>query len=237
MLHDILNAPLDVLLDLARERFSVGFEPVAVGDVRLEALQITDMDRYVESIVEQAKDQPLTLPFWAKIWPSNLLLSHFLGSLPPQGRMLEIGAGIGVVGLFAASRGFDVTITDVEENALLFARINILHNDLEHKARVRYVDFTATRLEERFDLIVGCEILYKEEVYRPLVKFLLRHLAHTPEAEIVLAMDHVRKAKKFFQLAEHEFLMQEKTIGYKSTEPNGERRLCTIHRLKPKKRT
>lgn len=236
MLHDILNAPLDELLGIARERFSVGFEPLAVGNTRLEVLQITDMERYVESIVEQAKDQPLTLPFWAKVWPSNLLLSHFIHTLPPKGSMLEIGAGIGVVGLFAASHGFDVTITDMEENALLFARINVLHNGLERKASVRFVDFTATSLEERFDWIVGCEILYKEEVYRPLVKFLLRHLAHTPEAEIVLAMDHVRKARKFFQLAEREFLMQEKTIGFRSAEPGGERRLCTIYRLKPKKR-
>ncbi len=235
MLHDILNAPLDKLLEMANERFSVGFEPVAVGDIHLEVMQILDMGRYVEDLVNQAKDQPLSLPFWAKVWPSGLLLSHFIHSLPTRGSLLEIGAGVGLVGMVAAKLGFDVTISDIDENALLFARINVLHNNLQDHARICFVDYTKTKLDRRFDYIVGCEVLYRDEVFRPLVKFLLSHLEHAPNAEIVLALDYIRKAKKFFQLTEREFMMQERAIGYKSKDDDGERRLCTIHRLKPKK--
>jgi len=41
---------------------------------------------------------------------------------PNNSECLEIGAGIGVAGLFAAAFGYEVTITDIDEYALLFAR-------------------------------------------------------------------------------------------------------------------
>lgn len=232
----IKNAPLDELLDLAKERFQVGFETVAAAGERVEVLQIVNMQEYVEALANFKGEGPLELPFWAKIWPSSLLLGHYLDHLPNDGHsLLEIGAGIGVTGLIAAKKGFQVTLSDVDENALLFGRINILKNGLEDKARVVYVDFTTTSLDQRFDYILGCEVLYREDAYRPLVKFLLHHLEHKPEAEIVLALDYIRKAKKFFQLADREFMMQQQTVGCKGGEDGSERHLCTIHRLKPKK--
>ena len=42
----------------------------------------------------------LDLPFWAKVWEASFVLAYFLGRQPvvPGRRILEIGAGIGVVG-------------------------------------------------------------------------------------------------------------------------------------------
>jgi len=236
MLKKMHDASLDELLAIAQERFQVQFETVAVADEKLEVLQIANMHEYVEALADHAADGPLELPFWARVWPSSLLLAYFVNSLPANGaEMLEIGAGVGVTGLFAAKKGFNVTLSDLDENALLFARINILKNGLQDNARVAYVDFTRTELDRRFDYILGCEVLYREETYRPLIKFMLRHLAHAAHAEIIVALDYARRAKKFFQLAEAEFLMQSKTIGCKGGENDAERHLCTIHRMKPRK--
>ncbi|EMG37953.1 Putative methyltransferase [Desulfocurvibacter africanus PCS] len=240
-LNDTLDAPLDELLAAAKSRYEVAFEPVKIGGHTLEILQLTNMGSYVEALAAQlTPGDSLELPFWAKIWRSSFLLSYFVQRLPAEGRsMLEIGAGVGLCGLFAAKHGFDVTLTDIHPDALLFMRINILKNGLQERARVASADFTQDRLGQRFDIVLGSEVLYKEDTYRPLCKFLLDHVADTPEAEIVLAKEFTRKATKFFNLAEREFNIKSQDIGYKSDTQAGdqEKHLCTIYRLSPKKIT
>ena len=134
-----------------------------------------------------------------------------------------------------------VCITDINEDALLFARINILKNNLQDRARVLRADIESDTLTERFSLIVGAEILYLEQLYRPLVKFLKRHMpapASSPAPAAILASDHRRNAKRFFKLAEKEFSIAHKPIGIRATpdadaEPSRERHLITLHRLTP----
>lgn len=238
-----LDAPLDELMDMARERFDVAFEPLSVAGTTIEVLQIQNMRAYLDSLVPTIQNDALNaLPLWAKIWPASFLLGHFLRHVPAQGKsLLEIGAGCGVTGLIAASLGFsEVVISDINEDALLFARINALKNGVANTVQVRRVDIQTTRLDKTFDCIVGAEILYLEHLHRPLVKFLRHHLAPKPEAEAVLAKDYRRRAKKFFKLAERDFRMQEQTVGATAssdspdTGTNAERSLFTIHRLRAK---
>lgn len=154
---------LDDLLAKAKAKFTVAFEPLTVAGDTLEFLQITDMQDYIECLDrERGTDAGLSLPLWARIWPSAILLSYFIQRFDPADgqKLLELGAGVGVCGLFAAKRGFDATISDVNPDALLFAQINILKNGLADKARVRRIDFTKDRPAERFDRILGSEILY-----------------------------------------------------------------------------
>lgn len=235
-----LDAPLDELLDMARQRFDVAFEPLVVGDTQIEILQVQNMKEYLDSLVPTIKEDALSaLPLWAKIWPAAFMLGHFLRHAPSKGKtLLEIGAGCGVTGLIAASQGFsDVVVSDVNDEALLFARINVLQNGLQDRVAVRKVDIQTTRLDRTFDYIVGAEVLYLETLHRALVKFIQRHLAKQPEAEAILAKDYRRKAKKFFKLAERDFRMQEQTVGTKTTagdEDGADRALYTIHRLRAK---
>lgn len=52
-------------------------------------------------------------------------LSHFVDRFPPQGgwgRVYDFGCGIGTDGLFLASRGYEVTLVDVDCPAFRFAR-------------------------------------------------------------------------------------------------------------------
>ena len=235
-----LDAPLDELLDFAKSRYTVRFEPVAVAGETLEILQIADLEALVDRLAREAGNGQITLPYWAKIWPAAMLLSHFLPHLGPgEGRsLLELGAGVGVCGLFAARRGFDVLITDINPDALLFSRINILQNGLSDRAHVARADFAADRLGRRFDVILGAEVLYIEDLYRGLCKFLLAHIATDPAAEVVLIKDFTRRAGRFMALAEKEFHIAERVVGYKETDPadgKPERKLCQVFRLRPRK--
>lgn len=241
------DASLEELLALARTRYSVDFEPVNAGKLTLQVLQITDMkERLDRAIAENALADALnTLPLWAKIWPASVILGHILGNIPgKQHRILEVGAGCGLTGLVAASLGLGrVCISDINEDALLFARINILKNNLQECAEVRRIDVTADSLSEEFSLILGAEILYLDHLYRPLVKFFKRHLAVGPQdgdgnilAQVLLASDHRRKAAPFLKKAEKEFVVSQKQVGLREKAEDGEaqpgeRHLINIFRL------
>ena len=233
---------LPELLEQAESKYRVRFETVKVGDAALDILQIANMDEYLEQMAAGLDaETPLELPFWARIWPTSILLSYFVRRLPAAEtfHLLEIGAGIGLCGLFAAKQGFRTTLSDINEDALLFARINILQNDLQDVADVHRIDFTQDRLPWSYDMILGSEVLYREASYRPLTKFLKHHLRPHKDSEIILAKSYRLKAKPFFKAAEKDFSMQERVIGYKEHQdhasPENERHLSHIYRLRPRK--
>jgi predicted nicotinamide N-methyase len=239
------EASLDDLMAFAGEKYALEFEQVRAGGVCLDILQIANMREILDRAVAAGAlaDAVHTLPLWAKIWPASVILSHVVASLPKEGRnVLEIGAGCGLAGLMAAACGFErVVISDINDDALLFARINILKNGLEKRAEVRRLDIRdAASQGERFSLILASEILYLDYLYRPLVKLLKRGLKPLPEkAEANLASDHRRGAGAFFKRAEKEFHIQHKRIGARESVPQDgdnarpERHLLTLHRLTP----
>ncbi len=231
---------LDNLLSLVREKFEVCFEDVRIGDISLSLLQIQNLEEYIDSLADKVKEgERLELPFWAKLWPTSLLLSYYIMKLPVRnhGILLEIGAGFGLCGLVAAKKGHRVIISDIDEDALLFAKINVLKNNLQDSCRVERLDFTKDKIDEDIFYIVGSEVLYRQEHYRPLVKFFLRHLSH-PSSRVILAKDYHLKAKKFFSLAKEHFIISERTIGYKekTSGEKAEKHLCNIIELSRKGR-
>jgi predicted nicotinamide N-methyase len=234
-----LDAALDELLQWGGAAYGgVAFEPVSAAGLTLDVLQIADMSAYLDSLVGLAGSEGrVELPLWSKVWPSALVLAHALSRLKDRSRpVLEIGAGVGVTGLFAAALGFDVLITDVNEDALCFARAAVLKNGLGDRARVARVDFSADRLGRRFSLVLGSEVLYLPDLHAPLINFLLAHLDEAPGSEILLSCNRCRGGTApFFKLAASFLTRDEKTIGCTAPGEGGgppERHLVTIHRLR-----
>jgi len=147
--------------------------------------------------VRSAGDQ-LHLPYWAELWdsaigmgavlaktrvedggwrlatapgaaPSSLL--HRLSSLS----VLDLGCGMGLAGTVAAALGARVLFADLEPPALLFARLNSL--PWRDRIRTRRLDWRTDRLGERFDLILGADILYERKQWDWLEPFWRAHLA------------------------------------------------------------
>ncbi len=247
---DILSSEnLQELISLAEQKYEIEFAPISAGGVNLEIAQIKNLKDILDNMIasDGLDDAIHRLPLWAKIWPASLVLGHCLRHLNPEkhSALLEIGAGCGVTGLVAASLGFPrVYITDINEEALLFARINVLKNNLQSIVTVQKADISMDRLAIKFSCIVGAEILYLENLYRPLLKFLLHHLSapstSMPTPEIIFSTDHRREAKKFFKLAQKNYKISSKQIGAKeknvqdnSLEQKAERHLLTLHRLVP----
>lgn len=230
------QAGLPELLELAEAKYRTRFETIGIGGLEVDVLQLADLEEHIDRLAETAGEGGLELPFWAKIWPTSILLSYFILKLPTalNGTALEIGSGVGLCGLIAAKHGFPVLISDNHPDALLFARINILRNGLQERADVARIDFTQDVLDTRYPLILGSEVVYREGDVQPLIQFLEQHLDTTPSSQALLARSYKRQADTFYRQAEKRFSIQEKTLGYKESTASdvaSERHLCIISKL------
>lgn len=89
-------------------------------------------------------------------------------------RVLDLGCGMGLAGTVAAALGARVLFADLEAPALLFARLNSLPS--RPRVRTRRLNWQFDRLGERFDLIVGADILYERKQWEYLEPFWRAHL-------------------------------------------------------------
>lgn len=207
------EAPLEDLMNRACAKQKVHFDTVRVGEEVLDCLQITDMQAYIDRQLEllEARKGVDALPLWAKIWPASLPLAMYMQRQTPKegDRVLEIGAGLGLAGLFAARRGFVVVVSDNNPDALLFARINAMRNKLAHSVEVRFVDFVTGGHQGSYSHIIASEILFREVFFEPLLQFLRNHLRSdepsSGSSEILLTADGCRRALKFFVAAKEYF--------------------------------
>ena len=236
-----MNDTLDTLLEDIGHRFEVEFEPLAVDGRSLSVLTVRNMREHLDRLIaEHAIRNPLRdLPLWAKIWPGSFVLGRLLRRYEPAGKtLLELGGGCGILSLIAAGYGFSaITTSDINEDALRFARANILKNSLENLIAARFVDVRAPSPDNAhlgsFDCIAASELLYLEELHRPLLKFLGRHLK--AQGRAFFCTDHARAKPHFAKLARRQFAVEEGHIGVKSENDDGtpSRRVYDILILSP----
>jgi len=97
---------------------------------------------------------------------------------PPPGfsrpTALDLGCGMGLAGCTAAACGYVVTFADIEAPSLLFAELNALPF---HHVKCRKTNWQTDDLRERFDLIIGADILYERTQWDFLEPFWSHHLA------------------------------------------------------------
>ena len=89
-----------------------------------------------------------------------LLLTRFCGQPPSGGRIVDLGAGCGIIALVLARINPTASVVAVESNPEMAALVerNILHNDLAGKVTVHAEDVLNLRrshLHSTFDLVVS----------------------------------------------------------------------------------
>jgi predicted nicotinamide N-methyase len=186
----------DILDEIHRE-YQTEILPITVSGRTLRFLHIKDLGDIILDRLQQSDADVAGLPFWGKIWEASILLAAFLLAQPVGAgrRILEIGAGMGVSGLFAASCGHQITLSDYREEILRFIRANALLNNLD-QVSVLKVDWTQPAPPERYDWIVGSEVVYHRQTYEHLVEFL--NTALKPQGTIFLAKSTGLPASGFF---------------------------------------
>ena len=87
---------------------------------------------------------------------------------------MDLGCGMGLTGTVAAGLGHTVLFADLEPPALLFARLNAAA--AWGRVRTRQLNWQTAKLNERFDLIIGADILYERNQWEFLEPFWRMHL-------------------------------------------------------------
>ena len=127
------------------------------------------------------------------IWPSELRLAARLAQRPvrPGERILEVGCGLAVASLVGHRAGADITASDRHPLTALFLRENLrlnglapmkyLHGDWAVESAAEVGD-DAGAASDRFDLIIGSDLLYERDVEGDLARFVNRHAK--PDCEV-----------------------------------------------------
>jgi 16S rRNA G1207 methylase RsmC len=189
-------------LDRFKAAYDTQIVDLAIGGRPFRFHVPRTIERYIDP------DDPLrNFPLWSKIWEASLLLASNMAArkVCPGEHLIELGAGLGVAGLAAAAFGHDITITEYDPHALAFLEANRLENQC-NTARVRRLDWHHLERKERFDVILGSELIYKESdfmIMRTLFGQLLK-----PGGEVLLAGEMRQTNKAFLDCMQSEFQIQ-----------------------------
>lgn len=140
-------------------------------DIRLWLIDADNMDRaFNAEETRRILDEP---PYWCFCWASGLVLARWLAEHPEwvRGkRVLDFGAGSGVVAIAAAKAGAaEVVACDLDPLALAACRANAALNDVQLGYSVNIFDEV-----EHYDLIIVADVLYDRSNLPLLDDFLSR---------------------------------------------------------------
>ena len=156
------------------ERFSPVPRRIDVRGTVFTVWQPPDIDALID-VEAFARDE--RIPYWANVWESAIVLAEELGTGDGTGRtLLELGCGIGLPAIVAARRGFAVTASDYEEDALEAVRFNAARNAAP--LAVALVDWRSPPDDlGTFDRVVAADVLYERHHAVALAAVLARALA------------------------------------------------------------
>jgi predicted nicotinamide N-methyase len=195
-----------------QEQYNLDTTPLTIRERSFQFFVPRDLDAFVNH-----DDIFHDFPLWAKIWEGSLVLADYLAGLEPvpDKRFLEIGCGLGLVGIAASAFGHRVVMTEYDEHALNFARANAQRNNLP-EIEITKLDWFHPQLKESFDCIIGSEIAYREEDFRPLSNLFKNYLK--PSGEIILAGGIRETSMNFMKHLSSDYSITAKKMVLRSKE-------------------
>ncbi len=170
-------------------------------------------------------------PLWAKIWRASWVLSSYLADMPVDAnkQFLEVGGGVGLVSIVAATFGHRITLSEYNPDALNFARANAICNNCPHLP-VMHLDWLHPQLNKQFDCIVGSEVVYKKTYLDALLQLFKSHVK--PGGEIIIAWEIRKSGQNLFEFFQTDFdiMVIKKTLRSETTAHQ-----IILMKLRPKK--
>ncbi|WP_394789674.1 class I SAM-dependent methyltransferase, partial [Rhodoferax sp.] len=139
------------------------FETVKGSGDDLQLRSLLDRQQFYDPLGEAEREgiSSSAWPIFGLLWPSSRVLAHVMQSFELDGkRILELGCGLALASLVVHRRGGNITASDCHPLAAEFLRQNL---QLNHLPGMKYQTGNWSRpnpLLERFDVIIGSDVLY-----------------------------------------------------------------------------
>lgn len=151
---------------------------VQVADQELQLLLPADPDAFVYELESHAHDAADRSDiYWAQLWSAATVTAELVARAAwvPGSRALELGCGIGLVGLVAARAGLRVTFSDYVPLAVELALHNAQRNGIA-AASGMVLDWRHPPAEP-FDVLLASDVLYYAGFHGDLLNTLEQMLA------------------------------------------------------------
>ena len=169
---------------------------LTVGADRVLLCRVAELERYVDRAALLRADDPPEPPYWAHCWSGARVLADRVPH--GEGRVLEVGCGLGLPGVTAARRGWQVVFADRIPTPLTFVRETLRANALAAAGLV-VADMLAAPWRGAFDLVLAAEVIYDRAAFAWLAAGLAGVLA--PGGSILLADAHRIDTAGFYDAA------------------------------------
>ncbi len=183
----------------------IRYQTLEIGDLDIHVRTLYDILQYLDEngVAEEMGISSATWPLFGIVWPSAQVLTHHLRDYAIAGkRILEVGCGIGLASLMLNCRKADITATDHHPEAENFLIQNTL---LNNTAPIPFFRTGWCDLEQElglFDLIIGSDLLYENDHFTLLSRFIDHHA--TPCCDVIIVDpgrgQHSRFSKKMVAL-------------------------------------
>lgn len=188
--------------------FAIKFK-LKIEKREFELYRIKDIDTLFSKLLNKSPgDIDVTderMPYWADVWPSAIALAQYLmrnKKLVESKNVIELGCGLGLPGMVAASLGAKVIMSDYLDEALAFAKLNWEHN-LDLPFVSEKIDWRSVDDTKQYDVILASDVAYESRSFKPLIaamKNLLRK-----DGVILISEPNRKFASPFIELLSKEF--------------------------------
>ena len=175
-------------VDLGRDKSVAVMLPVLANDPDDAAVE--SMTR--ESLVEQFGHLTGAGDI---VWPAGLAFSRLLAHCPSfvaEQRVVEVGSGLGAVGLTAALSGAaSVVLTDYDEDVLALATLGAQENGVPQRVSTAPLDWSPANVAlppgAPFDVVLGADVLYDQQNALNIARLLPKLLREGEGAKALIA--------------------------------------------------
>jgi len=153
-----------------------------VSDLSVRLNVVQRLEDYVDLEALLRDPDPPEPPYWAHLWTASRVLARLAADeIDCRGRsVVEVGCGLGFVGIVAALRGARVTMFDFFDEAVRFAHANVALNDCQ--ASVLRADLNHPPFRGGFDYCLAADVTYETGLQKALARFFALHLTRDGRA-------------------------------------------------------
>jgi predicted nicotinamide N-methyase len=166
--------------------------------------RVKDLNLLLDIITAEEFKEDERMPYWAELWPSAVAFAEYIlensGEFR-QKKILELGCGLGLVGIVCTYVEGKVLFTDYEPMALKFTKKNFQRN-FKRNTLTKLIDWRQANFDNPFEIVVASDVLYEKRLIRPILNVLKNALRNDGRAYIS-APDR-KISLNFFTLAEED---------------------------------